>query len=268
MKLGWEIFSNFDLSKRADDTVVSHCHLGVHHQLVWEADEFTRARAFWIWMRVIMIQNFIEMISQIDLDCLGLMVVLLFSPGWNDGHHFSGDAKKMAAIDFSARLSSLDNVYALVDWCKICSGWFRYHNYYYLDFFFLLPNKSNNNFVAFFAAMVNSMIHVAMYLYYALAACGPKVQKYLCWKKYLTILQMVGLEIVYCTISRILVKIFLQFNFTGTICLCSGSGCESLDLWLWLPPLDAICFGGVHVIFSLPLWPILQKCLSSKETGI
>uniref|UniRef100_A0A0P4XV02 Elongation of very long chain fatty acids protein n=1 Tax=Daphnia magna TaxID=35525 RepID=A0A0P4XV02_9CRUS len=43
---------------------------------------------------------------------------------------------------------------------------------------------------AFFAAMVNSFIHVAMYLYYALAACGPKVQKYLCWKKYLTILQM------------------------------------------------------------------------------
>lgn len=71
-----------------------------------------------------------------------------------------------------------------------------------LGFFFSLPNKSNNNFVAFFAAMVNSMIHVAMYLYYALAACGPKVQKYLCWKKYLTILQMVGLEIVYCTISR------------------------------------------------------------------
>ncbi|XP_032798742.2 elongation of very long chain fatty acids protein 4 isoform X1 [Daphnia magna] len=43
---------------------------------------------------------------------------------------------------------------------------------------------------AFFAAMVNSFIHVAMYLYYALAACDPKVQKYLCWKKYLTILQM------------------------------------------------------------------------------
>ena len=53
---------------------------------------------------------------------------------------------------------------------------------------------SNSPFVtAFFAAMVNSLIHVAMYLYYALAACGPKVQKYLCWKKYLTILQMVTL---------------------------------------------------------------------------
>lgn len=53
----------------------------------------------------------------IDLDRVGIMVVLLFSPGWNDGHHLSGDAKEMAAIDFPARLSPLDNVYALVDWC-------------------------------------------------------------------------------------------------------------------------------------------------------
>lgn len=43
---------------------------------------------------------------------------------------------------------------------------------------------------AFFAAMVNGFVHVIMYLYYALAACGPKVQKYLGWKRYLTILQM------------------------------------------------------------------------------
>jgi len=38
--------------------------------------------------------------------------------------------------------------------------------------------------------MVNGFVHVIMYLYYALAACGPKVQKYLGWKRYLTILQM------------------------------------------------------------------------------
>ena len=44
---------------------------------------------------------------------------------------------------------------------------------------------------AFFAAMVNSLIHVIMYSYYALAAAGgPAIQKYLGWKKYLTILQM------------------------------------------------------------------------------
>lgn len=32
-----------------------------------------------------------------------------------------------------------------------------------------------------------------MYGYYGLAALGPQMQKYLWWKKYLTIIQMVGL---------------------------------------------------------------------------
>ncbi|XP_050443774.1 elongation of very long chain fatty acids protein 4-like isoform X2 [Adelges cooleyi] len=43
----------------------------------------------------------------------------------------------------------------------------------------------------FLAAMVNCFIHVLMYSYYALSALGPKIEKYLWWKKYLTILQLV-----------------------------------------------------------------------------
>lgn len=39
--------------------------------------------------------------------------------------------------------------------------------------------------------MVNSFIHVLMYSYYGLAALGPSVSKYLWWKKYLTILQLI-----------------------------------------------------------------------------
>lgn len=38
---------------------------------------------------------------------------------------------------------------------------------------------------------MNAAIHVLMYLYYGLASCGPRIQKYLWWKKYLTIIQMV-----------------------------------------------------------------------------
>lgn len=44
---------------------------------------------------------------------------------------------------------------------------------------------------AFFGAHMNAAIHILMYLYYGLASCGPKIQKYLWWKKYLTIIQMV-----------------------------------------------------------------------------
>lgn len=39
--------------------------------------------------------------------------------------------------------------------------------------------------------MVNSFIHVLMYSYYALSAFGPTIAKYLWWKRYLTILQLI-----------------------------------------------------------------------------
>nr|CAD7463017.1 unnamed protein product [Timema tahoe] len=43
----------------------------------------------------------------------------------------------------------------------------------------------------FLPAMANSFIHVLMYTYYGLSALGPNVSKYLWWKKYLTILQLI-----------------------------------------------------------------------------
>lgn len=45
---------------------------------------------------------------------------------------------------------------------------------------------------AFFGAHINAFIHVVMYMYYGLAACGPKFHKYLWWKRYLTIMQLVS----------------------------------------------------------------------------
>ncbi|KAL1505885.1 hypothetical protein ABEB36_005340 [Hypothenemus hampei] len=43
----------------------------------------------------------------------------------------------------------------------------------------------------FLPAMVNSSIHVLLYTYYGLSVFGPNVTKYLWWKKYLTILQLI-----------------------------------------------------------------------------
>lgn len=43
---------------------------------------------------------------------------------------------------------------------------------------------------SFFGAMVNSFIHVIMYSYYGISALGPQYQKYLWWKRYLTMLQL------------------------------------------------------------------------------
>lgn len=45
-----------------------------------------------------------------------------------------------------------------------------------------------------FFGFANTFVHIWMYLYYALAAVGPSVHKYLWWKKYLTTLQMVSFK--------------------------------------------------------------------------
>jgi elongation of very long chain fatty acids protein 7 len=42
-----------------------------------------------------------------------------------------------------------------------------------------------------FFGFLNTGVHIVMYTYYMLAAMGPAVQKYLWWKKYLTVFQMV-----------------------------------------------------------------------------
>lgn len=47
-------------------------------------------------------------------------------------------------------------------------------------------------FTGAFPALVNSFIHVLMYSYYGLAALGPHMNKYLWWKKYLTMIQLVS----------------------------------------------------------------------------
>ncbi|XP_014784232.1 elongation of very long chain fatty acids protein 4 isoform X1 [Octopus bimaculoides] len=44
---------------------------------------------------------------------------------------------------------------------------------------------------SFLGALLNSSIHVMMYSYYGLSALGPAMQKYLWWKRYLTIVQLV-----------------------------------------------------------------------------
>lgn len=40
---------------------------------------------------------------------------------------------------------------------------------------------------ATFFGFLNTFVHIIMYSYYFLAAFGPKYQKYLWWKKYITV---------------------------------------------------------------------------------
>ncbi|TRY84148.1 hypothetical protein DNTS_026047 [Danionella cerebrum] len=49
---------------------------------------------------------------------------------------------------------------------------------------------------AFLIGLINSLVHVVMYMYYGLAALGPRMQKHLWWKRYLTSLQLLQFFIV------------------------------------------------------------------------
>nr|XP_019946692.1 PREDICTED: elongation of very long chain fatty acids protein 4-like [Paralichthys olivaceus] len=63
---------------------------------------------------------------------------------------------------------------------------------------------------SFFGAHMNAVIHVLMYLYYGLASCGPKIQKYLWWKKYLTIVQMIQFHV---TIGHTALSLYVNCDF-------------------------------------------------------
>lgn len=74
--------------------------------------------------------------------------------------------------------------------------------------FFKFSTYTNNGFIP----LVNAFIHTVMYTYYALAALGPHMQKYLWWKSWITILQLV--QFVVCTIH----SLYMLFD---TTCTCS-----------------------------------------------
>jgi len=48
-----------------------------------------------------------------------------------------------------------------------------------------------------FFAFLNAGVHTVMYLYYLLAACGPRLQPWLGWKRYLTSIQMLQFVCVF-----------------------------------------------------------------------
>lgn len=53
-----------------------------------------------------------------------------------------------------------------------------------------------------FHAMVNATVHVIMYFYYGLSAAGPRFQKYLWWKKYMTAIQLTQFILVSIHINQ------------------------------------------------------------------
>lgn len=113
--------------------------------------------------------------------------------------------------------------------------------------------------------MVNGFVHVIMYLYYALAACGPKVQKYLGWKRYLTILQMVCvqnsyilklLESIWVLIEswRLVIMLsflmFFQAQFVSALVLGIKALIHGCDFPLWMQYALVVYMSSFLVLFG------------------
>jgi elongation of very long chain fatty acids protein 7 len=60
--------------------------------------------------------------------------------------------------------------------------------------------------------LVNSFIHILMYAYYMLSAFGPKMQKYLWWKKHLTSLQLVQFSIILVHNLQVTTQLFISIQ--------------------------------------------------------
>ena len=68
------------------------------------------------------------------------------------------------------------------------------HIYHHLTMFLLWwigVNYCSDGYTAI-AVLLNSFVHAVMYSYYFLSALGYKHKKWLWWKKYLTLIQMVS----------------------------------------------------------------------------
>lgn len=87
----------------------------------------------------------------------------------------------------------------LTAWVWVKPLWFFFFGtYYYLSLYLWLGLTVFFVFAAggmgSFHAMVNSTVHVIMYFYYGLSAAGPRFQKFLWWKKYMTAIQLVRIH--------------------------------------------------------------------------
>ncbi|KAJ8954320.1 hypothetical protein NQ318_005907 [Aromia moschata] len=57
-----------------------------------------------------------------------------------------------------------------------------------------------------FIGFINSFVHIIMYTYYMLAAMGPRYQKFLWWKKYITTMQMLQFCIAFIHSSQLIFR--------------------------------------------------------------
>uniref|UniRef100_A0A1B6D8X5 Elongation of very long chain fatty acids protein n=1 Tax=Clastoptera arizonana TaxID=38151 RepID=A0A1B6D8X5_9HEMI len=70
-----------------------------------------------------------------------------------------------------------------------------------------------------FFALLNTFVHIVMYFYYMVAAMGPRYQKYIWWKKYLTSFQMIQFVAIFTHQFQLL---FIDCNYPKSFTVWIG----------------------------------------------
>lgn len=153
---------------------------------------------------VLILYNLIQILASMYLVHEGLVA------GWLAGYRFAGEPVRHKNPMLGMRMAKAVHLYFLAKLTEL------------LDTVFFVLRKKHNQIsflhvyhhalmpvcgwiaVRFFPGghvtllgLINSFIHVFMYAYYMLSSIGPHMQKYLWWKKYLTIMQIVQFAIIF-----------------------------------------------------------------------
>jgi len=97
--------------------------------------------------------------------------------------------------------------------------------------------------------MLNTFVHIIMYSYYLFAAFGPRFQKYLWWKKYLTVLQMVQFVLVMVHAFQLL---FIDCNYPKA--------------FVWWIGLHAVMFYFLFSDFYKQAYKKKQQAINAAKT--
>ncbi|KAI5696047.1 hypothetical protein M8J75_007372 [Diaphorina citri] len=107
-----------------------------------------------------------------------------------------------------------------------------------------------------FLGAINCFVHVAMYSYYFLSAFGPRVQKYLWWKNYITMLQIIQFILVLLQHVGLIVldcKVDLKISY-----FIVGNAILFILLFA-LVNTDSYCFASWICGINTGVSPVLQN---------
>lgn len=118
---------------------------------------------------------------------------------------------------------------------------------------------------AFFIGLINSFVHVIMYSYYGLSAIGPHMQKYLWWKKYITMLQLVCLN---STASKFFQICSLFFFFADPVCVNLFTQRIQSSLRLWISEMAELDGSRIPSVSHNTFLQFLSKKLCQERLKI